>query len=859
MVRLEVDGHTIIPTFGFRSREPDTASESQANAPEVVLNAEALFSESSCKQRDSTEATTLGEFLHALINVDESLGLDKSSDEKEDLQENPAQDSSNDPIVATPEESGTKSDIISPNDKESIEAITPCPEDGIEWIEYHPGKIIHVVHDLATLSCKFSPEAEHQPIPIDPSKVAVPGLTEHPQKPLFPNAAPVEACSPISSSLDDLPESYWLRFRQEMEDVVRKFLIQNDPSAEPEDHHREAFEEAMALSIHRQVERVTRRPAMPSPLSQSISRDSSTSPSSEDNTHDDGVARSMSPESEDSRKSDGTSSSSSPGSPSSDSSSSGSSSPEHHIPDGFSSRSASPEEDGSSRSPARGSSSKHHRHTEGGNEPLTKKNPRLRTDGPNNDKVEDAEDKKAEEEVEEGELKFFSEPVSASTHQASRSSKRTRSPPPLRDSYRPREDYKRLRADQDDMSDRAFTPLTNRQRERDSVATNEPFVFSESALVRFVEDQKGTVHSIKTQAITVSLSSWPIAQKFCKFLCSKQYCGIWLDVSFTWTWGHADMDEFVRAVESTSIQALFLNGYVSQQHSLADPNGQPNRRFSEMVKVATHLQHLILDAPPEDLLAIMKQVRRAIETARPRRAPLVEYQQSATKPPSSVDIQFQHGGKSWVTLQIERATLEIRECSLDLGGSLCRPYLFAPGSRTDDSIRAMWTNFLSNDLSHSLTALRIKNQVDDSWIAPLLEWSKAHRRSKRALLQELQVDCQHISKSGLSDFCELLDEVGSTVTRLRLAHMSSLVKADWILFFQSLNLTVLRTLHVEGANLGDREVRELIGCLKNVLRRDRSVKLTTLTLQKTTVSTSGWKELQDECDKNGWKFSVVSS
>ncbi|CAO3565972.1 unnamed protein product [Mortierella alpina] len=860
MVRLEVDGHTVTPTLGFRSKDRDPANESQPSLPEVVLDAEAHSSESSCQRRDSAEATSLGEFVHALINVDESLGLEKSTTQQEDLQESPAQVDSNDPIVAATltlaAERGAESDIISPKHDETIGAITPCPADDIEWIEYHPGKIIHVVHDLAALSCEFSPDAERQHILMEPFKVAVPGSTGHSQEPLLPNAAPAQAPSPISNSLDDLPESYWLRFRQEMEEVVLKFLLSKDPSAEPEEHHREAFEEAMALSIHRQVERVTRRPAMPSPLSKSISRDPSTSPSSEDGSHEDGAARSMSPDSEDSSNSDRTLSESTSESHSSDSSSSGSSSPEHSISDDSTSRSASPENDGSSGS-AWGSS------------------------------------------------------ISTGTRQASRSPKRARSPPPLRDSHRPREDRKRHRVDHDDTSDHAFT-TTNRQRKRDSVATNELFVFSGSGLARFVEDQKGTIHNLKTQAITVSLSSWPIAQQFCKFLCSKQYHGIWLDVSFTWNWGPVDMDEFVRAVESTNIQVLFLNRNVSQQHwsatshhcdslvrllshktlkelhltdmpdilrhskgplptdlshlrvlelsyRLADRDGQQNGRFLELVKAATHLRHLILDAPPEDFLGIMKQIRRAIEAARPRRAPLVEYQPSAKKPPSSVDVQFSHGGKSRLTLQIERAIVEIRECSLNFGGSVCRSYPFTSRSRAEDSIRAIWTHFLRSDLSHSLTTLRIRNQVDDSWISPLLEWCKAHRRSKKALLQEIEVDCQRIPKSRFSDFCELLDEVGSTVTRLRLANMRSLVKADWILFFKSLNYTVLRTLHVEGANLGDREVRELIGCLKDVSRRDKSVKLTTLTLLKTIVSAAGWKELQNECNKHGWRFSLVSS
>ncbi|KAF9291087.1 hypothetical protein BGZ68_005183 [Mortierella alpina] len=849
LIRLEVDGETITPTVGFQCRKRLAVLEAETRVSEVASDAEAYStsSEDSTERYDTTEETSLGEFLHALVNVDESLGLERRTTEKESLheqhsdsnvllQESAAQVYSIVQTVATQKEHATKSEIIPPTSGENNEIVTPCSEDDVEWIEYQPGKIIHVVHDLAALSSTFPPEAEYPKIAIVSSSTTAPTLTEQQQKPLLQNPATVELPSLISSSASELPESYWLRFRQEMEDVVLKFLIPRDPSAVPEDHHREAFEEAMALSINRQVERVTRRPAMPSPLSRSISRDPSTSPSSEDDTQDDGVAQSMSPESEDLSKSDCASSSSDV--QSSDNSSSGSSSPEHDVSDGSSSGSIS--------------------------------------------------------------------------------TKRTRSPPPLRASYHPLEDRKRYREDRDRYSvksDHAFTPLNNRQREQDVLVKNEPFKFSEIGLARFVDDQKGIIHNLRTQAITVTLDSWPIAQRFYMFLYSKQYRGTWLDVSLTWNWRHVDMENFVRAIENTKIQTLFLNGYESQQHrsttnsrcdSLVrllghkslkelrlvdmpdilrlsnvplpadlshlevleiscrpvDENGQQNGRVFELMKSTSHLRRLVLDAPPAGLQYYMTHIQRAIEASKPTRVPLAETEHSMKKPPSVLDVQFYQNGKSWVTLQIERASADIRECSLDFSGALRKSYSSSSKSGTYGSSRSVmntWSYFFCSDLSHSLTTLRIKNQPDDSWIPPLLEWIKAHRQSKRALILELRVDCQSISKSRFKDFCGLIAEAGSTVTELRLTNMESLTRADWILFFKSLDFSVLKALHVERTNLGDREVRELIGCLKNVSRRDGSLNLSKLTLLKTIVSSIGWKELQNECAKNRWRISVVST
>ncbi|KAF9959316.1 hypothetical protein BGZ72_009893 [Mortierella alpina] len=951
MVRLEVDGQTITPRVGFQARERFLADKAEPQVPNAALNAEASSAQEACpsecsgminnpsvkggsneegvssgsytnvdpdEKHGSTEEIYLGDFLHALVNVDEGLTLEESSNQKEDLQE---QHIENDVLLqhssaqvyamaqttAAQHERGDNSEIIPPTGEVHDAKIVPCLTDDIEWIECQPGKIIHVVHDLAMLSSGGSPESEHQKIATISLSVATPGLAEQQQGPVHQSLASADAFNPISSSAIELPESYWLRFRQEMEDVVLRFLISKDPSAVPEDHHREAFEEAMALSINRQVERVTRRPAMPSPLSKTISKDPSTSPSSEDDPQDDDAAQCMSPESDRSSQSDCASSSSE--SQSSDDSTSGSASPVHNISDGSSSGSVSSEEDGSSRSPAQGSSNERHRELEDDHEPLTEKYPRVRTD------AQEYEQEDKEEEEEEGELRFFGAPISSDTHAAPKAIRRSRSPLPLHDSYRPRELRKRQREDLDDYldkSDRVFTPLKNRQRERDVLATNEPFEFSENGLARFIEDRNGTVHNIKTQAITVSLSSWPIAQKFYKFLCFKQYHGIWLDVSFRWYWGQRDMDEFVLAVESSKIQILFLNGQESQKRritpstrcdplvrllghkslkelhlvdmpdilrystaslpadlshlqvlelsfKLVDRNSQQNGRFFELIKATTHLRHLQLEAPPADLPDHMKLIKRAIEASNPRRMPLAESKPSAKKPPSTVEVQFYHSGKSWVTLQIERASADIREFSLDLGDALCRSYSSSSRDGSILSIMNKWTCFFGSDLSHSLTALRIKNQLDDSWILPLLEWIKAHRRSKRTSLQELRVDCQSMSKPRFKDFCGLLDEAGSTATTLRLTHMTFLIRADWVLFFRSLNFAMLKVLHLEGANLGDREVRELVGCLKDVSRRDRSLKLTKLKLQKTIVSSVGWKDLQNECARNGWTFTVDST
>jgi hypothetical protein len=348
-------------------------------------------------------------------------------------------------------------------------------------------------------------------------------------------------------------------------------------------------------------------------------------------------------------------------------------------------------------------------------------------------------------------------------------------------------------------------------------------------------------------------------------------------------------------------------------------------RVTQFLERATHLSDLIVDCGPhhyrESFEAIIRPIAKVWSTkydgpsasalARAVGAmfdfPMQIQPDTTPKPPPFVNIHYHHHQRDFpfLSIKVERDKGFIREFTLDMAAS--------PPSTVIH--KQSWITVFDSrsDMASPLTALRLKNLREESWVPDLLQWIQAvHRKGgHQVALEELHIHCKALTQ--FRPFCEFIENARSTLLSIELVDIwskrteplppppsvtagqkeqpqpgrkkeeeekeegawssgeegdaknipqghhrsSSGGRLEWTVFFKSLNFKTLTNLHLEKTNLTDMDITALVDCLQHATEQGKHpLALKTLHLIKTEVTAKGLKELILACTKNRWAFKL---
>ncbi|KAF9363038.1 hypothetical protein BGX34_005015 [Mortierella sp. NVP85] len=452
-----------------------------------------------------------------------------------------------------------------------------------------------------------------------------------------------------------------------------------------------------------------------------------------------------------------------------------------------------------------------------------------------------------------------------------------------------------------------------------------------------------------------------------------------LDLTMDWAWERQDMEKLYHAIMSSQIKTLFLNCKMPQipQTRSGSSGGLKTSRtpFDPLVKLlgvkrlqeihlievpdvllasntavpfdlshldklrirldmdkiktaprvtqflerATHLSDLIVDCGPhhyrESFEAIIRPIAKIWSTkydgpsasalARADGAmldyPMPIQPDTRPKPPPFINIQYHHQHDlPFLSIKVERDKGFIREFTLDVAAS--------PPSTVIHKHSWITVFDSRSDMASPLTALRLKNLREESWVPDLLQWIQAvHRKGgHQVALEELHIHCRTLTQ--FRPFCEFIENARSTLLSIELVDVwpkrtepssvtagqkerpqpgrkeeeekeegawssgeegetkdtpqghhrsSSGGRSDWTVFFKSLNFKTLTNLHLEKTNLTDMDITALVDCLQHATEQGKHpLTLKTLHFVKTEVTAKGLKELILACTKNRWAFKL---
>ncbi|KAK3823394.1 MAG: hypothetical protein J3Q66DRAFT_425247 [Benniella sp.] len=488
-----------------------------------------------------------------------------------------------------------------------------------------------------------------------------------------------------------------------------------------------------------------------------------------------------------------------------------------------------------------------------------------------------------------------------------------------------------------------------------------------------------------TGATTITVRDAEETRNFVSFL-QKGYRDTRLDLTMDWAWERQDMEKLYHAIMNSQIKTLFLNCKIPQipQTRSGSSSGLKTSRtpFDPLVKLlgarklqeihllevpdvllasntavpfdlshldkvrirldmdkiktaprvtqflerATHLRDLIVDCGPhhyrESFEAIIRPIAKiwstkydgpsALSLARAGGAmfdfPMPIQPDTTPKPPPFVNIQYHHQHAfPFLSIKVERDKGFIREFTLDMAAS--------PPSTVIHKHSWITAFDSRSDMASPLTALRLKNMREESWIPDLLQWIQAvHRKGgHQVALEELYIHCKTLTQ--FRTFCEFIENARSTLLSIELVdiwpkptgpppppvtaeqkeqpkpgrkkeeekeegawssgeegeakdiipqgphHRSSSSggggPSEWTVFFKSLNFMTLTNLHLEKNNLTDMDITAFVDCLQHATEQGKyPLALKTLRLVKTEVTAKGLKELILACTKNRWAFKL---
>ncbi|KAI8357678.1 hypothetical protein B0O80DRAFT_445561 [Mortierella sp. GBAus27b] len=192
-----------------------------------------------------------------------------------------------------------------------------------------------------------------------------------------------------------------------------------------------------------------------------------------------------------------------------------------------------------------------------------------------------------------------------------------------------------------------------------------------------------------------------------------------------------------------------------------------------------HIRHLIIDCAPHPYHDSLQGLIRPILITwrskfdlgyrqghdllpgQPLTRPITAQDKHGSNPSTYLDIQYNHADTAVLFVKVERSFGLVREFTYDMAG-LQRP----------NNDGAFWIKVFdpTKDLASPLTALRLKNLHDDSWLPGMLEWIQAVRRKggHQVSLQELRLDCRHIGSARFWMLCEFIDIARSTLLSVKL-------------------------------------------------------------------------------------------